>query len=220
MQRIPFSSFTPVAARGNPKGFFTPRRATSSTARRALSGSLTTVTKRFSGARKTLSWIIGHSYGLYGPLAAGATTLLCEGRLNYPKPDRPWEIIDKHRVNIFYTTPAVLRSCMKEKDEWVTRHDLSSLRILGSVGEPINPQTWMWYHTTVGKRTMSDRGYMVANRDRCNLDRTLPRSHASETGICNFSFFRSGASHSEGRWNRMRERMKEDISSSNDPGPE
>ena len=98
-----------------------------------------------------LSWIIGHSYGLYGPLAAGATTLLYEGRLNHPKPDRPWEIIDKHRVNIFYTTPAVLRSCMKEKDEWVTRHDLSSLRILGSVGEPINPQTWMWYHTTVGR---------------------------------------------------------------------
>ncbi len=98
-----------------------------------------------------LSWIIGHSYGLYGPLAAGATTLLYEGRLNHPKPDRPWEIIDKHRVNIFYTTPAVLRSCMKEKDEWVTRHDLSSLRILGSVGEPINPQIWMWYHTTVGR---------------------------------------------------------------------
>jgi acetyl-CoA synthetase len=98
-----------------------------------------------------LSWIIGHSYGLYGPLTAGATLLLYEGRLNHPKPDRPWEIIDKHRVNIFYTTPAVLRSCMKERDEWVTRHDVSSLRILGSVGEPIHPHIWMWYYTIVGK---------------------------------------------------------------------
>jgi len=98
-----------------------------------------------------IGWIIGHTYAVYGPLCAGASILMFEGSLSDPEPDRPWEIIDKYRVNIFYTTPAVLRSCMQHGDEWVTRHDLSSLRILGSVGEPINPQTWMWFYTVVGK---------------------------------------------------------------------
>ena len=98
-----------------------------------------------------IGWITGHSYAVYGPLSAGATSLIFEGVPTYPKPDRYWEIIDKHKVNIFYTNPAVLRSSMKEGDEWVEKHGLRSLRILGSVGEPINPETWMWYHKTVGK---------------------------------------------------------------------
>jgi acetyl-CoA synthetase len=98
-----------------------------------------------------ISWIMGHSYAVYGPLCAGASIVMYEGVLNDPKPDRLWEIVDKHRVTIFYTTPAVLRSCMKERDEWVYGRDLSSLRILGSVGEPIPPETWMWYYTVVGK---------------------------------------------------------------------
>jgi acetyl-CoA synthetase len=98
-----------------------------------------------------IGWIIGHTYTVYGPLCAGASVLMFEGPLTDSRPDRRWEIIDKHRVNIFYTTPAVLRSCMRERDEVVYSHDLSSLRILGSVGEPINPQTWMWFYTVVGK---------------------------------------------------------------------
>ena len=96
------------------------------------------------------SWIIGHSYGLYGPLLAGATLVMVEGLPHYPKPDRLWEVIEKYRVNVFYTTPAVLRRSIRERVEWVQRHDLSSLRLLGSVGEPIGPNVWMWYHTYVG----------------------------------------------------------------------
>ena len=87
-----------------------------------------------------IGWITGHSYAVYGPLSAGATSLIFEGVPTYPKPDRYWEIIDKHKVNIFYTNPAALRSSMKEGDEWVEKHGLRSLRILGSVGEPINPE--------------------------------------------------------------------------------
>jgi acetyl-CoA synthetase len=98
-----------------------------------------------------ISWITGHSYGVYGPLCSGATLLMFEGAFNYPKPDRLWEIVEKHKVTIFYTTPAVLRSCKKQGDEWPQKHDLSSLRILGSVGEPIHPETWVWYHQVIGK---------------------------------------------------------------------
>jgi acetyl-CoA synthetase len=96
-------------------------------------------------------WITGHSYGLYGPLCAGATSVIVEGSLSYPKPDRLWEIVERHRVNIFYTTPTTVQACMREGDEWVNRHDLGSLRVLGSVGDPINPEAWMWYYTVVGK---------------------------------------------------------------------
>ena len=98
-----------------------------------------------------LSWIVGHSYGVYGPLCAGATVLLVEGEPHYPKPDRLWEVVEKYRVNILYTTPDVLRSSIREGEDWVRRHDLSSLRILGSVGEPINPDVWRWYYRVVGK---------------------------------------------------------------------
>jgi acetyl-CoA synthetase len=96
-------------------------------------------------------WITGHSYGLYGPLCAGATTVIVEGSLSYPQPDRLWEIVERHRVSIFYTTPTTVQARMREGDEWVNRHDLGSLRVLGSVGDPINPEAWMWYYTVVGK---------------------------------------------------------------------
>jgi acetyl-CoA synthetase len=96
-------------------------------------------------------WITGHSYVIYGPLSQGATTLMFEGLHNYPNPDRFWHVIEKFRVNIFYTAPTVIRALMRESEEWVDKHDLSSLRLLGSVGEPINPEAWMWYHRVVGK---------------------------------------------------------------------
>jgi acetyl-CoA synthetase len=97
-----------------------------------------------------IGWITGHSYIVYGPLCSGATNIMFEGVPNYPHPDRFWEIVEKYQVNIFYSAPTALRSCMREGDEWVQKHDLSSLRVLGSVGEPINPEAWMWYYTMVG----------------------------------------------------------------------
>ncbi len=97
-----------------------------------------------------IGWVTGHSYILYGPLSNGATSLMFEGIPSYPNPGRFWDIVDKHQVNIFYTAPTAIRALMKEGEKWVTGHDLSSLKVLGSVGEPINPEAWMWYHKNVG----------------------------------------------------------------------
>lgn len=98
-----------------------------------------------------IGWVTGHSYIVYGPLAVGATSLMFEGIPTYPKPDRFWEIVDKYQVNIFYTAPTAIRALMREDEKWVAKHDLSSLRVLGTVGEPINPEAWMWYHHLVGR---------------------------------------------------------------------
>ncbi|MBV6494829.1 MAG: Acetyl-coenzyme A synthetase [Turneriella sp.] len=98
-----------------------------------------------------LGWVTGHSYILYGPLMNGATSLMFEGVPTYPHVDRFWRVIEKHRVTIFYTAPTAIRALMRFGEEPVSKHDLSSLRLLGSVGEPINPEAWMWYHRTVGK---------------------------------------------------------------------
>jgi acetyl-CoA synthetase len=98
-----------------------------------------------------IGWVTGHSYIVYGPLSAGATTLMFEGVPHYPQPDRYWEIVEKYRVNIFYTAPTALRSMMKSGNQWPLNRDLSSLRLMGSVGEPINPEAWMWYHKIIGK---------------------------------------------------------------------
>lgn len=95
-------------------------------------------------------WITGHSYIVYGPLAAGATVLMYEGAPNYPAENRFWELVEKHRVSILYTAPTAIRAFIKWGDEHVDRHDLSSLRLLGSVGEGINPEAWMWYHSKIG----------------------------------------------------------------------
>jgi acetyl-CoA synthetase len=98
-----------------------------------------------------IGWITGHSYVVYGPLLNGATTLMFEGIPTYPKPDRFWEMIERHGVNIFYTAPTAIRSLMREPDQWVKRHNLDSLKLLGTVGEPINPETWMWYFEKIGQ---------------------------------------------------------------------
>lgn len=95
-------------------------------------------------------WITGHSYIVYGPLAAGATTLMYEGAPNWPDEGRFWEIVEKYQVNIFYTAPTAVRAFMKWGEDWITKRDLSSLRLLGSVGEGINPEAWMWYYQTIG----------------------------------------------------------------------
>ncbi|MEO0400130.1 MAG: acetate--CoA ligase [Pseudomonadota bacterium] len=98
-----------------------------------------------------VGWVTGHSYIVYGPLANGATTLMFEGVPTYPDASRFWQVCEKHSVNIFYTAPTAIRSLMREGDAPVNTADLSSLRLLGSVGEPINPEAWLWYHRTVGK---------------------------------------------------------------------
>jgi len=97
-----------------------------------------------------IGWVTGHSYIVYGPLGLGATSLVFEGVPTYPHPDRFWKIVEKYQVNIFYTAPTAIRAIMREGDEWAKKHDLSSLRILGSVGEPINPEVWMWYYNVIG----------------------------------------------------------------------
>jgi acetyl-CoA synthetase len=97
-----------------------------------------------------VGWITGHSYVVYGPLSCGATVLMYEGAPNHPEPDRFWSIIERHRVSIFYTAPTAIRAFMRWGDDYVKKHDLSSLRLLGTVGEPINPEAWMWYHKTIG----------------------------------------------------------------------
>lgn len=98
-----------------------------------------------------IGWITGHSYIVYGPLAAGATTLMFEGVPTYPDAGRFWEIIEKHKVNIFYTSPTAIRSLMAQGESFVENKDLSSLRVLGSVGEPINEEAWHWYYKNIGK---------------------------------------------------------------------
>jgi len=97
-----------------------------------------------------VGWVTGHSYIVYGPLANGATTLMFEGVPNYPDPARFWQVIDKHKVNIFYTAPTAIRALMREGDSYVKKTSRKSLRLLGSVGEPINPEAWLWYHRVVG----------------------------------------------------------------------
>ncbi len=98
-----------------------------------------------------IGWITGHSYILYGPLGAGATTLMFEGIPTYPAPNRFWEVVEKHQVDILYTAPTAIRSLMGAGDDWVKKHPMPSLKVLGTVGEPINAEAWHWYHEKVGK---------------------------------------------------------------------
>ncbi|SFZ82743.1 acetyl-coenzyme A synthetase [Devosia enhydra] len=98
-----------------------------------------------------IGWVTGHSYIVYGPLANGATTLMFEGVPNWPDASRFWQVVDRHKVSIFYTAPTAIRALMGAGAEWVAKADLSSLRLLGSVGEPINPEAWLWYHKHVGR---------------------------------------------------------------------
>ena len=97
-----------------------------------------------------VGWVTGHSYIVYGPLANGATSLMFEGVPNYPDFGRFWDVVDRHKVNIFYTAPTAIRALMREGEKPVKRYDRGSIRLLGSVGEPINPEAWRWYYEVVG----------------------------------------------------------------------
>jgi len=98
-----------------------------------------------------IGWVTGHSYIVYGPLSAGATSVMYEGAPDYPQFDRWWRIIEKYRISILYTSPTAIRALIRQGDQWPNAHDLSSLRLLGSVGEPINPAAWEWYNRVIGK---------------------------------------------------------------------
>lgn len=101
-----------------------------------------------------IGWVTGHSYIVYGPLMNGATNVLFESIPTYPQPDRFWSVVEKFKVSIIYTSPTAIRGLMRFGEEWPAKHDLSSLRLLGSVGEPINPEAWMWYHRNIGRNEL------------------------------------------------------------------
>ena len=121
-----------------------------------------------------VGWITGHSYVVYGPMANGCTSVMYEGAPDYPDKDIWWEIIDRYHVSIFYTAPTAIRACMKWGAEYPGKHGMSSLRLLGSVGEPINPKAWLWYHTVIGGERCHRR-HLVADRDGLDHDLAAAR---------------------------------------------
>ncbi|WP_260482376.1 acetate--CoA ligase [Sphingomicrobium flavum] len=136
-----------------------------------------------------IGWITGHSYIVYGPLLNGATQVMFEGVPNHPDFDRFWQVVDKHRVNIFYTAPTAIRALMREGDDHVTKHDLSSLRLLGTVGEPINPEAWRWYHDTVGKGAVPIIDTWWQTETGGVMITTLPGAHDMKPGSAGKPFF-------------------------------
>jgi acetyl-CoA synthetase len=136
-----------------------------------------------------IGWVTGHSYLVYGPLAAGATSLMFEGVPTYPDPGRFWAIVDKYNVNIFYTAPTVLRALMREGDEWPNKYTLSSLRVLGSVGEPINPEAWMWYYQVIGKERCPIVDTWWQTETGGILITPLPGATPLKPGSATFPFF-------------------------------
>jgi acetyl-CoA synthetase len=136
-----------------------------------------------------VGWVTGHSYIVYGPLSNGATCLIYEGAPNHPDWGRFWQIIDRHRVSILYTAPTAIRAFIKAGDQWVTKADLSSLRLLGTVGEPINPEVWMWYHEKVGKRRCPIVDTWWQTETGAIMTTTLPGAVASKPGSTGLPFF-------------------------------
>ncbi len=136
-----------------------------------------------------VGWVTGHSYIVYGPLSNGGTTLMYEGAPNWPQPDRFWEIIAKYKVSIFYTAPTAIRSFIKWGDEWPRKHDLSSLRLLGSVGEPINPEAWMWYYEKIGKKRCPIVDTWWQTETGGHMITTLPGANPMKPGSAGLPFF-------------------------------
>ncbi|ARU15367.1 acetate--CoA ligase [Croceicoccus marinus] len=136
-----------------------------------------------------IGWVTGHSYIVYGPLQAGATALMFEGVPNYPDHSRFWQVVDKHKVNIFYTAPTAIRALMREGNDHVDKHDLSSLRLLGSVGEPINPEAWRWYHDHVGHGSAPIVDTWWQTETGGIMITTLPGAHGMKPGSAGRPFF-------------------------------
>jgi acetyl-CoA synthetase len=136
-----------------------------------------------------VGWVTGHSYVVYGPLSSGATILMYEGAPNHPEPDRFWELIDRHHASILYTAPTAIRAFMRWGDDYVKRHSLASLRLLGSVGEPINPEAWMWYHTVVGKKRCPIVDTWWQTETGAIMVTPLPGITPTKPGSCAVPFF-------------------------------
>ncbi len=136
-----------------------------------------------------IGWITGHSYIVYGPLANGFTTLMFEGVPTYPEPDRFWQIAEEYGVTVFYTAPTAIRALMRHGEAWPEKHDLSSLRILGTVGEPINPEAWMWYHTVIGKERCPIVDTWWQTETGGILITPLPGALATKPGSASLPFF-------------------------------
>ncbi len=136
-----------------------------------------------------IGWVTGHSYEVYGPLSNGATILLYEGAPQYPLPDRFWQIIEQHRVNILYTAPTAIRALMRQGDDWPEAHDLSSLRLLGTVGEPINKEAWLWFYRVIGKEKCPIVDTWWQTESGGVLISTLPGAHAMKPGAAGFPYF-------------------------------
>ena len=129
-----------------------------------------------------IGWVTGHSYIVYGPLANAATSVMYEGTPDTPTRDRWWQIVERYKVNILYTAPTTIRTFMKWGEDLPAAHDLTSLRLLGSVGEPINPEAWIWYRTHIGGEPLPDRRHVVADRDRRHPDLAAPGITATKPG--------------------------------------
>ena len=136
-----------------------------------------------------IGWITGHSYIVYGPMANRVPTLMYEGAPNFPEADRFWDIVERHKVTQFYTAPTAIRAFMKWGDEHVTKHDLSSLQVLGSVGEPINPEAWMWYRTHIGRGVCPIVDTWWQTETGGQMLTTLPGVHTTKPGSCGLPFF-------------------------------
>lgn len=136
-----------------------------------------------------IGWVTGHSYIVYGPLINGATQVMFEGVPNYPDHGRFWQVIAKHKVNIFYTAPTAIRALMREGEDPVKKHDRSSLRLLGTVGEPINPEAWRWYHEVVGERASPIVDTWWQTETGGIMITTLPGAHDMKSGSAGKPFF-------------------------------
>jgi acetyl-CoA synthetase len=136
-----------------------------------------------------IGWVTGHSYIVYGPLLNGATELMFEGIPNYPDFSRFWDMCERHKVNIFYTAPTAIRALMREGDAPVEKHDLSAIRLLGTVGEPINPEAWRWYHRVVGKENVPIIDTWWQTETGGVMITTLPHAHAMRPGSAGKPFF-------------------------------
>ncbi|NUQ30801.1 MAG: acetate--CoA ligase, partial [Acidobacteriaceae bacterium] len=136
-----------------------------------------------------IGWITGHSYVVYGPLQNGATVLMYEGAPNWPEPDRFWQIIDRHKVTIFYTAPTAIRAFIKWGDQWVRKYSLASLRLLGTVGEPINPEAWMWFHREIGHERCPIADTWWQTETGVHMIAPIPGAIAAKPGSATVPFF-------------------------------
>lgn len=136
-----------------------------------------------------IGWVTGHSYIVYGPLAFGATSFVFEGVPNYPKPDRFWEVVEKYGINIFYTAPTAIRAMMRDGEQWPNGRNLSSLRLLGTVGEPINPEAWVWYNTHIGRNKCPIVDTWWQTETGGHLIATIPGASFQKPGSAGLPFF-------------------------------